>query len=67
VVAAYKEQNQAERGVAFLKTRYFLCRPCLLKVPGDMALLMIMLLSLLVYGIAERRMRACLWAKRNPA
>jgi transposase len=61
VVAAYKEQHRVERGFRFLKDPLFFVSSLFVKNPKRiMALLMVMLLSLLVYGIAERRMRACL-------
>lgn len=61
VIDAYKEQNQVERGFRFLKDPLFFTSSLFVKKPKRiMALLMVMLLSLLVYGIAERRMRACL-------
>lgn len=64
VVGVYKEQNQVERGFRFLKDPLFFVSSLFVKTPKRiMALLMVMLLSLLVYGIAERRMRACLAAQ----
>ncbi|MDQ7091014.1 MAG: IS1634 family transposase [Methylococcales bacterium] len=61
VVQAYKEQHQVERGFRFLKDPLFFASSLFVKTPKRiMALLMVMLLSLLVYGIAERRMRASL-------
>ena len=61
VVSVYKEQHQVERGFRFLKDPLFFVSSLFVKTPKRiMALLMVMLLSLLVYGIAERRMRACL-------
>lgn len=61
VIAAYKQQQQVERGFRFLKDPLFFASSLFLKNPKRiMALLMVMLLSLLVYSIAERRMRACL-------
>jgi transposase len=61
VVTAYKQQQQVERGFRFLKDPLFFTSSLFLKNPKRiMALLMVMLLSLLVYAIAERRMRACL-------
>ena len=61
VIAAYKQQQQVERGFRFLKDPLFFASSLFLKNPKRiMALLMVMLLSLLVYGIAERRIRACL-------
>jgi transposase len=59
VVEAYKNQAYAERGFRFLKDALFFVASFFLKKTGRiMALLMVMLLSLLVYAIAERRMRA---------
>ncbi len=61
VIAAYKQQQQVECGFRFLKDPLFFTSSLFLKNPKRiMALLMVMLLSLLVYGIAERRMRTCL-------
>jgi transposase len=66
VVAAYKEQHQVERGFRFLKDPLFFVSSLFVKNPKRiMALLMVMLLSLLVYGIAERRMRACLVERKE--
>ena len=54
-------EQQVERGFRFLKDPLFFASSLFLKNPKRiMALLMVMLLSLLVYSIAERRMRACL-------
>ena len=53
VVAAYKQQQQMERGFRFLKDPLFFASSLFLKNPKRiMVLLMVMLLSLLVYGIA---------------
>jgi len=61
VIHAYKEQHQVERGFRFLKDPLFFASSLFVKTPKRiMALLMVMLLSLLVYGIAERRMRTSL-------
>lgn len=58
VLNAYKEQNHAEQGFRFLKDPLFFASSLFLKKPSRIsALLMVMMLSLLVYGIAERRMR----------
>lgn len=58
VLDAYKEQNHAEQGFRFLKDPLFFASSLFLKKPSRIsALLMVMVLSLLVYGIAERRMR----------
>ncbi|MCK4494311.1 MAG: IS1634 family transposase, partial [Methylococcales bacterium] len=61
VIEAYKKQYHVERGFRFLKDPLFFVSSLFVKKPKRiMGLLMVMLLSLLVYGIAERRMRACL-------
>lgn len=61
VIEAYKKQHHVERGFRFLKDPLFFASSLFVKSPKRiMGLLMVMLLSLLVYGIAERRMRAAL-------
>ena len=61
VIDAYKNQHHVERGFRFLKDPLFFASSLFVKSTRRiMGLMMIMLLSLLVYGIAERRMRACL-------
>lgn len=58
ILNAYKEQNHAEKGFRFLKDPLFFASSLFLKKPSRIsALLMVMVLSLLVYGVAERRMR----------
>lgn len=54
----YKEQSTVERGFRFLKDPLFFVSSLFIKKPSRIeALLMVMLLSLLVYSIAERRIR----------
>jgi len=66
VIGAYREQNCAERGFRFLKDPLFFVSSLFVKKPSRIsALLMVMVLSLLVYGIAERRMRASLSEKKE--
>lgn len=61
VIEAYKGQNHVERGFRFLKDPLFFVSSLFVKMPHRiMGLLMVMLLALLVYGIAERRMRTAL-------
>ncbi len=61
VVEAYRKQHHVERGFRFLKDPLFFASSLFVKSPKRiMGLLMIMRLSLLVYGIAERRMRTVL-------
>jgi len=59
ILQRYKAQSSVERGFRFLKDPLFFVSSLFLKKPSRIdALLMIMLLSLLVYSIAQRRMRA---------
>ena len=59
VITAYKNQNASiERGFRFLKDPYFFASSLFIKKPSRlMALLMVMTLALLVYSIAQRRLR----------
>lgn len=55
---AYKGQDYTEKGFAFLKKPEFFTSSLNLEKPGRIeAILMIMILSLLVYSIAQRRLR----------
>ncbi len=55
----YKAQSAVERGFRFLKDPLFFVSSLFIKKPSRIdALLMIMTLSLLVYSIAQRRLRA---------
>jgi transposase len=59
MITAYKDQHHVESGFRFLKDPLFFTSSLFVKRPERiMGLLMVMLLSLLVYGIAERRLRA---------
>lgn len=61
VIEAYRQQSQVEKGFKFLKDPLFFTSSLFIKKPERiMGLMMVMLLSLLVYGIAERRMRQAL-------
>jgi transposase len=58
VIALYREQSVAERGFAFLKDPLFLASSVFVKRPERiMALAFIMTLCLLVYKLAEMRVR----------
>jgi transposase len=58
VLTGYKGQDKTEKGFAFLKSPEFFTSSLFLKKPSRIdALLMIMVLSLLVYSIAQRRLR----------
>lgn len=58
ILRAYKGQSCVERGFRFLKDPLFFTSSLFLKKPSRIqALLMVMTLSLLVYSIAERRLR----------
>lgn len=59
VIRAYKDQSFVERGFRFLKDPLFFVSSLFLKKPSRIqGLLMVMTLSLLVYAIAQRRLRA---------
>jgi transposase len=59
VVNTYKEQGGVERGFRFLKDPLFLASSVFLKKPERiMALSLIMVLCLLVYRLAEHRLRS---------
>lgn len=59
ILKHYKAQSAVERGFRFLKDPLFFVSSLFIKKPSRIdALLMIMTLSLLVYSIAQRRMRA---------
>jgi transposase len=58
VLVGYKGQDKTEKGFAFLKSPEFFASSLFLKKPSRIdGLLMIMVLSLLVYSIAQRRLR----------
>ncbi len=61
IIDFYKQQNQVELGFRFLKSPIFYAQSFYLKKPERIeALLMVMTLSLLVYSIAQRRIRKAL-------
>ena len=61
VLKAYKEQQHAERGFRFLKDPLFFAHSMFLKNEGRIvAMVMIMGLALMVYSIAERKLREAL-------
>lgn len=58
VIAGYKAQAQAEGGFRFLKDPLFFVSSLFVKKPSRIqGLLMVMTLSLLVYSVAQRRLR----------
>ena len=58
VIAAYKGQAQAEGGFRFLKDPLFFVSSLFVKKPSRIqGLLMVMTLALLVYSVAQRRLR----------
>ena len=65
IIEVYKDQNvSVERGFRFMKDPLFYADRLFIKKPERvMALIMIMTLSLLVYSLAERRIRAALREK----
>jgi len=61
VIAAYKAQSQGEGGFRFLKDPLFFVSSLFVKKPSRMqGLLMVMTLALLVYSVAQRRLRQAL-------
>ncbi|MFM7191261.1 MAG: IS1634 family transposase [Microcystaceae cyanobacterium] len=61
MLAEYKAQQNTERGFRFLKDPFFFASALFLKNPQRiMALMMIMVVSLLVYTLAQRRLRQAL-------
>src|SRR5947208_11614716 len=65
VIQAYKGQAQAEGGFRFLKDPLFFVSSLFVKKPSRIqGLLMVMTLALLVYSVAQRRMRAQ-WARQH--
>lgn len=64
VVAGYKGQSAVERGFRFLKEPVFFVSSLFVKKPSRIqGLLMVMTLALLVYSLAQRRMRNLLEAQ----
>ena len=58
VIAGYKAQAQAEGGFRFLKDPLFFVSSLFVKKPSRIqGLLMVMTLALLVYSVAQRRLR----------
>jgi transposase len=65
VIAAYKAQSQVEGGFRFLKDPLFFVSSLFVKKPTRIqGLLMVMTLALLVYSVAQRRLRRTL-ARQN--
>jgi transposase len=61
VIAAYKGQSQVEGGFRFLKDPLFFVSSLFVKKPSRIeGLLMVMTLALLVYSVAQRRLRKTL-------
>src|SRR5881397_2647026 len=57
VIAAYKAQSQVEGGFRFLKDPLFFVSSLFVKKPSRIQGLMVMTLALLVYSVAQRRLR----------
>ena len=65
IIAAYKAQSQVEGGFRFLKDPLFFVSSLFVKKPTRIqGLLMVMTLALLVYSVAQRRLRQAL-ARQN--
>jgi transposase len=66
VVAGYKGQSAVERGFRFLKDPVFFVSSLFIKKPSRLqGLLMVMTLALLVYSVAQRRMRRQLACRQD--
>ena len=66
VVRIYKEQSKVERGFRFLKDPQFFTSAFFLKKPERVqGMLFVMTLALLVYSLAERRLRRALAAQKQ--
>jgi transposase len=66
VIAAYKSQSRVEGGFRFLKDPLFFVSSLFVKKPCRIqALLMVMTLALLVYSVAQRRLRQQLAHRRT--
>src|SRR4030095_7545109 len=67
VITAYKGQAQVEGGFRFLKAPLFFVSSLFVQKPSRIAgLLMVMTLALLVYSVAQRRMRQQLARPTEP-
>ena len=67
VIAGYKGQSAVERGFRFLKDPVFFVSSLFVKKPSRLqGLLMVMTLALLVYSVAQRRMRHQLARNTTP-
>jgi transposase len=61
VITAYKAQSQVEGGCRFLKAPLFFVSSLLVKKPSRIqGLLLVMTVALLVYSVAQRRVRQAL-------
>lgn len=61
ILAHYKDQNQVEKGFRFLKSPLCMAESVFLKKPKRIvALAMVMCLALMVYAMAERKLRLAL-------
>jgi transposase len=60
VITAYKAQSQVEGGFRFLKDPLFFVSSLFVKKPTRIQGLMVMTLALLVYSVAQRRLRQAL-------
>ena len=66
VIAGYKGQSAVEQGFRFLKDPVFFVSSLFVKKPSRIVgLLMVMTLALLVYSVAQRRMRKQLKSQRE--
>lgn len=66
ILSHYKDQNQVEKGFRFLKSPLCMAESVFLKKPKRIvALAMVMCLALMVYAMAERKLRMALKAHKQ--
>jgi len=66
ILTGYKGQSKVERGYRFLKDNAFFVSSLYVEKPSRIeALIMIMTLALLVYSVAQRRLRLELWRQNK--
>ena len=66
ILSSYKQQQNVEQGFRFLKDPWFMADTMFLKSPRRLeALMMVMTLCLMIYNIAQYRMREALAAQKE--
>lgn len=66
IISSYKQQQNVEQGFRFLKDPWFMADTMFLKSPRRLeALMMVMTLCLMIYNIAQYRLRSALSAQNE--